>query len=87
MHFQQKKSVFQCNLRIAIAGNVWYYSLATQSHKSDTKGNDVFYLLVKTHSPLCIPLSVKDCVATNGALRFSCVVPFGAAHFLYSLEE
>lgn len=21
------------------------------------------------------------CVATNGALRFSCVVPFGAAHF------
>ncbi len=24
---------------------------------------------------------LKICVAANGALRFSCVVPFGAAHF------
>ena len=24
---------------------------------------------------------LKNCVAAKGALRFSCVVPFGAAHF------
>ena len=41
-----------------------------------------FYYLVKTHSPSLHSLGMlKNCVAAKGALRFSCVVPFGAAHF------
>ena len=29
---------------------------------------------------------VSDCVATIGAVRFSCVVPIGATHFYFEME-
>ena len=41
------------------------------------------FCLVKTHSPFRILFGQETCVATSGALRFSCVVPFGATHFFY----
>ena len=44
----------------------------------------VFYFGKNALSNLTFPyVEVEIRVATNGALRFSCVVPFGAAHFFY----
>lgn len=50
---------------------------------------DAFYLLVKTHPPYWHPsgLALYDCVAANEALRFSCVVSFGATHFFLGKTE
>lgn len=48
-----------------------------------------FTFLVKTHPPYWHPsgLSQYVCVATNEAVCFSCVVSFGATHFLFSRKE
>lgn len=47
--------------------------------------------MTKTQSlPLGLFLLVNSqevCVVTNGAMRFGCVVPFGATHFFYFKEE
>ncbi len=39
------------------------------------------------HSPFWHSLCLSnDCVATNGAVHFSCVVPFGATHFCLKVK-
>ena len=55
-------------------------------HNTEIDAEDVFYLLVKTHPPYWHPSGLFQyvCVATNEALRFSCVVSFEATHFLFS---
>ena len=42
----------------------------------------LFYFGKNAFSIFAFPVRMlKNCVAAKGALRFSCVAPFGAAHF------
>ena len=69
-------------LRIAIVGGVCYHSLATQFNMFSKQGM-VFTIGKNAFSIFAFPVwMLKNCVAAKGALRFSCAVPFGVAHFL-----
>ena len=68
-------------LRIAIVGGVCYHSLATQFNMFSKQGM-VFTIGKNAFSIFAFPVwMLKNCVAAKGALRFSCVAPFGLRTF------
>ena len=81
--FNRNNSGFQGKLRIAIAGNVWYYCLAKQSHKSDTRGNDVFFLSGKNAFSTLHSLECQRLCRDKRSSAFFVRSSFWAAHFLF----
>ena len=76
------------NLR-EVLKNITEYGIIISLHKLNTRivsAGCVYAFGKNADSTLASGLNGSwsiVCVATNGALRFSCVVPFGAAHFLF----